>query len=182
MHKHNGLTGAIMAFGIETYAHTMAQYNRWMNDNLYEACAALSDEQRKADVGLFFQSIHGTLNHLLLCDQMWFARFMDRPYAGKSLSAELFSSFNDLRHARREMDDEIERWALDLQTNPLPQRLHYVSLRDQQSKDVDFARTVVHFFNHQTHHRGQITAALSRLGIDFGVTDLLFMPEPPANN
>jgi uncharacterized damage-inducible protein DinB len=83
---------------------------------------------------------------------------------------------------RREMDDEIERWALDLQTNPLPQRLHYVSLRDQQSKDVDFARTVVHFFNHQTHHRGQITAALSRLGIDFGVTDLLFMPEPQANH
>ncbi len=88
-----------MAFGIDTYAHTMAQYNRWMNDNLYEACAALSDEQRKADVGLFFQSIHGTLNHLLLCDQMWFARFMGRPYAGKSLSAELFSSFNDLSHA-----------------------------------------------------------------------------------
>lgn len=165
-----------MAFGIDTYALTMAQYNQWMNDNLYDACSALSDEQRKADTGLFFKSIHGTLNHLLLCDQMWFARFVGRPYAAKSLSAELFTDFNELHQARRETDKEIEQWALGLQGNPLPERLHYVSLLDQQPKDMDFARTVVHFFNHQTHHRGQITAALSRSGVDFGITDLLFMP------
>lgn len=176
MCKHNGLTGDIMAFGIDTYAYTMAQYNRWMNNNLYDACSQLDDNQRKADTGLFFQSIHGTLNHLLLCDQMWLARFVGRPYAGKSLSDELFTDFNELRQARRETDTEIEQWAQGLQQNPLPQLLQYISLRDQQPKEVDFARTVVHFFNHQTHHRGQITAALSKMGVDFGVTDLLFMP------
>ncbi len=165
-----------MSFSIETYALTMAQYNRWMNNNVYEACARLTDEQRKADSGLFFQSIHKTLNHLLLCDQMWFARFVGRQYAAKSLSTELFSDFNELRQARVETDNEIAQWAQGIQQNPLPARLNYVSMLDNQPKDMDFARTVVHFFNHQTHHRGQITAALSKLGVDFGVTDLLFMP------
>ena len=58
---------------------TMAAYNRWMNDKVYSACAELSDEERKADRKAFFKSIHGTLNHILLADRVWFGRFIGRP-------------------------------------------------------------------------------------------------------
>jgi len=93
-----------------------------------------------------------------------------------SITQELYGHFPELQQARQETDRDIMTWAHSLATSPPPERLHYVSLA-HSTRDVDFARAIVHFFNRQTHHRGQITAALSRLGVDFGVTDLIFMPE-----
>ena len=165
-----------MAFDINGYALTMARYNRWMNQNIYAAARQLSDQQLKADCGLFFQSIYATLNHLLVCDQMWLARFTGNPITVTSLTEELFAEPEKLKQARIEEDDRILVWAQSLST-PLPERLRYKSVSHNAERDVDFAQAIVHFFNHQTHHRGQISAALSQQGIDFGVTDLIFMPE-----
>lgn len=94
-----------------------------------------------------------------------------------SITQEFYGHFPELQQARQETDRDIMTWAHSLATSPPPERLHYVSLAHSTPRDVDFARAIVHFFNRQTHHRGQITAALSRLGVDFGVTDLIFMPE-----
>lgn len=165
-----------MNLALDNYASTMARYNQWMNKNLYEVVARLADDQRKADCGLFFDSIHGTLNHLLVCDLMWMARFKGEPMPVKSLYEELYSDFLDLERARSQTDIDIIAWAHGLALSPVPQRLHYSSLAHNTERDVDFAQAIIHFFNHQTHHRGQVTAALSRLGVDFGVTDLIFMP------
>lgn len=165
-----------MKLDLANYAATMARYNRWMNTKLYAAVAPLDDAQRKADCGLFFGSVHRTLNHLLLCDQMWLARFTGAPVAAVNLDDELFADFEGLKKAREITDGDIEHWVEGLVSLPPPDRLHYISVSQNAARDVDFAQTIIHFFNHQTHHRGQITAALSRQGVDFGVTDLIFMP------
>ena len=158
-------------------ARTMAAYNRWMNEGLYGVCAALSDDVRKADRGAFFRSIHGTLNHLLLADKVWMGRFTDRPFAVRSLDQELYADFAGLRSERARMDAAIEAWARGLTDTVLNGELVYTSIVNPERRSSDMAICVMHFFNHQTHHRGQLTTLLSQLGADFGTTDLIAMPE-----
>lgn len=168
-----------MKLDIATYAELMARYNQWMNQAIYQAACELSEQDRKADCGLFFKSIHGTLNHLFLCDRMWLDRFTGQiPSADlKTLDQELYSEFAALKTARDALDKEIIDWAASILSDVLPERLVYNSLATGAEKNVDFTQTIIHFFNHQTHHRGQITTALNQAGVDVGVTDLLFMPE-----
>jgi uncharacterized damage-inducible protein DinB len=37
---------------------------------------------------------------------------------------------------------------------------------------------LTHFFNHQAHHRGQVTTLLMQAGVDPGVTDLIAFANP----
>src|SRR5262245_23748798 len=70
--------------------------------------ATLDEAVRKRDVGAFFGSLHGTLNHLLLGDRIWMARFDGSTYPSTGLDAILFEAFEALRTAREEMDARIE--------------------------------------------------------------------------
>jgi uncharacterized damage-inducible protein DinB len=168
----------------ENYA-ALARYNRWMNEQLYAVCATLGDDERKRDRGAFFRSIHGTLNHLLLTDRAWLGRFTaDRalaesrdgagapiPLTGR-LDQELYADFEDLRRERGRTDAATEAWAGTLTTERLAGPLAYRTSRgDRHEHPLWWA--VTHFFNHQTHHRGQLTTLLSQNGVDPGVTDLV---------
>jgi len=155
----------------------MAQYNRWMNERLYECCAQLSDEERKRDVGAFFKSIHGTLNHLLLGDRIWFGRFTGKPFIITSLAEELYSDFRELRTERASTDKAIIEWADSLTAEDFTRELAYTSVVNPKPRRYPFWFAVTHFFNHQTHHRGQLTTLLSQRGLDPGVTDLIWLPE-----
>ena len=157
-------------------ARVLAEYNAWMNGKLYAACAALPDEERKRDRGAFFHSIHGTLNHVLLADSIWMGRFAGPPFAFKGLDQELHASFDELRAHRTEMDERISRWAGGLTDAALGAKLEFKSAITKRTHAPTLWRVVLHFFNHQTHHRGQITALLSQAGVDYGVTDLFLMP------
>jgi uncharacterized damage-inducible protein DinB len=157
-------------------ARLMAAYNAWMNDKLYAACATLSDAECKRDRGAFFRSIHGTLNHLLLADSIWMGRFEGKPFAFDRLDQELYAGFDDLRAARNEMDARIERWAAELTEGALGAKLEYTSAVTKRTHAPMIWKVVAHFFNHQAHHRGQLTALLSQAGVDYGATDLLLMP------
>ena len=159
---------------------TMAAYNRWMNDKLYAACAELSDAERKADRKAFFKSIHGTLNHILLADRVWFGRFIGRPVTFKSLDQELYAEFADLRAERGSTDQDIEGWAQGLRDEQLAAKLRFTSMLRPEPREIDLWLLVSHFFNHQTHHRGQVTTLLMQQGIDPGATDLMWMPQPAA--
>lgn len=163
------------------YARTFARYNRWMNANLYDGAARLTDAQRKEDVGAFFRSIHGTLNHLLLGDSIWMGRFEGPVFVPKtgSLAEELHGDFDELRRAREAMDRRIVDWAARLTEATLASDLHYTSIVNPQPRTMPMWLAVAHFFNHQTHHRGQVTALLMQQGIDPGVTDLMWMPKDP---
>jgi uncharacterized damage-inducible protein DinB len=158
-----------------------ARYNRWMNDKLYGVAATLSDEARKRDAGAFFKSIHGTFNHLLIADRVWLGRFKGLPlpdgHMGPggigSLDQELFSDFDDLRRERALTDDELSAWVSELTPERLAAPL--VFLRRGQRLECPLWWTVAHVFNHQTHHRGQVTTLLTQQGCDPGVTDLFAM-------
>jgi uncharacterized damage-inducible protein DinB len=159
------------------HARTMAAYNRWMNEKLYASCAELPDEERKRDAGAFFKSIHGTLNHILLADRIWMGRFTGHPFPAKSLDQELYPDFAELRGERAKEDATIVAWANALKASDFDHDLHYTSIVNPQPRRQPFWFTVMHFFNHQTHHRGQVTTLLIQRGIDPGVTDLAALPE-----
>ena len=154
----------------------MARYNRWMNERVYDCAARLTDAQRKEDVRAFFKSIHGTLNHLLLGDRLWMGRFTGQPFVAKTLDQELYSDFVTLRGERAKTDAQIEAWAEKLTDALLDSDLSYTSMQNPAPRRCPMRLAVAHFFNHQTHHRGQLTTLLTQRGIDPGVTDLMWVP------
>jgi uncharacterized damage-inducible protein DinB len=164
------------------WASTFAAYNRWMNERLYAACAALSEVERKRDRGAFFRSIHGTLNHGLLGDRIWLARFAGEVYPVASLDQELHAGFDELRRERAETDGEIERYAAGLTASDLAGTLRYTSIVDPAARELPLWLALTHFFNHQTHHRGQLTTLLHQAGVDPGVTDLIWLPGVPGSD
>lgn len=161
------------------HANMMARYNQWMNENLYSVCADLTDDVRKTDRGLFFGSVHGTLNHLLLADKLWLGRFTRERFEVDSLDQELFADFPSLREARADTDRLILEWTAGLTEAELASDLEYRSVSKPAPRSLPMWIAVTHLFNHQTHHRGQVTAALSQLGRDYGVTDLINSPVLP---
>ena len=157
-----------------------ARYNRWMNEKLYDAGASLSDEARKRDLGAFFKSIHGTFNHLLLADRVWLSRFqgVTAPEGFmapgiRSLDQELYPDFEELRRERALTDSALEAWFAELTEERLA--APFVYLRRGEKQESPLWWTVAHLFNHQTHHRGQITTLFMQHGVDPGVTDLVAM-------
>ncbi|MBI2963698.1 MAG: damage-inducible protein DinB [Deltaproteobacteria bacterium] len=150
----------------------MAGYNRWMNERLYASCATLSDEERKRDRRAFFRSIHGTLNHLLLGDRAWLGRFTGRPVPFRSLDQDLYADFAELRGQRAETDAAIEEFCRELTDERLAAEIDYATQAGKRYRHP-LGPAVLHLFNHQTHHRGQITTLLSQLGIDPGGTDVI---------
>ncbi len=154
----------------------MAEYNCWMNQNIYQVCESIPDEQRKQDRGAFFKSIHGTLNHLLYGDKVWMGRFTNQPFSGTSLSQELYADFAELRAEREQTDQQILDWTKSLDPDWLSQPFEYVSQSDQKQRVMPAWILVTHLFNHQTHHRGQVTTLIKQLGYEPGVTDIPWMP------
>ncbi|MFT3859395.1 MAG: DinB family protein [Aquabacterium sp.] len=167
---------ALTPWNLRDYALTMARYNQWMNGKLYDAAAELSDEQRKADRGAFFRSVHGTLNHLLLADRTWMQRLHGEPITMTSADQEVHSDFPALRAARQEMDDRLIAWAAGLEAVEPGRPYTFTSVTYQKEISLPYVVVVMQVFNHQTHHRGQITTLLNQFGIDIGPTDLPVMP------
>jgi uncharacterized damage-inducible protein DinB len=158
------------------YYVVMADYNQWMNQRLYALCAEIPDETRKTDAGAFFKSIHGTLNHLLYGDRAWMRRFTQRSFDLPKIGQDLYDNFDELRHARNEMDGELCAWSRSLSSEWLGELFTFTSAVDGKTRTRPAWLLVTHMFNHQTHHRGQLTTLLSQLGYDPGVTDLPLLP------
>ena len=162
----------------------MANYNQWMNRKVYDAAGTLSDAELAEDRQAFFGSILGTLNHLMLGDTVWLKRFAEHPADFTALAplsaittpGDLkqlaFADIRELATHRTWLDQLIVEWATSLQESDLDQRLRYHNMRGAAAEKPFFG-LLVHFFNHQTHHRGQVTTLLTQAGVDVGVTDLL---------
>lgn len=159
-----------------SYYQLMAEYNSWMNQSLYSVCATIPDEKRKADLGAFFKSIHGTLNHLLYGDKVWMGRFTHQPFSGPAIGQDLYSDFDALRAERAKTDQEILAWAKQLDPDWLSQPFEFTSNVDGQRRILPTFVLVTHLFNHQTHHRGQVTTLIKQLGYEPGVMDLPWLP------
>jgi uncharacterized damage-inducible protein DinB len=166
------------------HAVLMASYNRWMNAKVYAAAARLDAAALRAERAAFFGSVFGTMNHLVVGDRIWLARFATHPGAHaaldpvremplpRALDAILYDDLDALAQHRVLLDEVICRWAEALSDRDLAQVLRYANTKGVVSTRR-FASLLMHFFNHQTHHRGQLTTLLSQAGQDVGVTDLL---------
>lgn len=169
---------------LKTHFELMADYNQWMNESVYLAAGKLSADDLSQDRGAFFQSIIGTLNHILVGDIIWLKRFAEHPSSLKSLEhvrvlqkplgldTVLYFDFKELQIARVKLDKVIKDFASELTDEEIGSNLTYTNTKGElYSKN--FGHVIQHFFNHQTHHRGQVTTLLNQQGIDVGVTDLL---------
>lgn len=155
----------------------LARYNAWANDRLYDACARLGPADYRAPRSSFFGSIHATLNHILVGDRIWMGRFEQKPSDLARLDAILFDDFTELRAARAVEDARILGYAGSLDDDVLATTLRYRTTAGE-ARELPLAWALVHFFNHQTHHRGQTHAMLSGTPIPPPPLDLLyFFPE-----
>ena len=159
------------------YAITMAAYNAEANRRIYAAAARLPDAARRLPRGLFWGSIHGTLAHILWGDRAWMARLAgwDQPAATLADSSTDPGSFADLRAAREGADAGIAAWAAALDPAWLAADVTWFSAAAGREQTRLRALIVAHLFNHQTHHRGQVHAALTALGERTGDLDLPFI-------
>ncbi|MCA0246347.1 MAG: DinB family protein [Proteobacteria bacterium] len=161
------------------YVRRMARYNRWQNESLYGAASRLSEAERRRDRGAFFGSIHATLAHLVWADRLWLARFELTPVTATTMAEGLaaFPTWPSLQDARVACDAEIVRWADALTPDGLAGDLAYYSM--SAHREIGGLRWVfvAHFFNHQTHHRGQAHCLLTQCGLKLQDTDLQLMPE-----
>lgn len=140
-----------------------AGYNAWCNERLYEAVSTLSDADYRADRGAFFKSVHGTLNHLLVGDRIWMQRFTGAGELPKSLDAILFEDFASLRAARRAEDEAISRYIEALSEDDFGGTVRYRTFMNPANIEQVLSPALDHFFNHQTHHRGQAHGLLSAI-------------------
>jgi uncharacterized damage-inducible protein DinB len=169
------------------HVRLMADYNRWMNRRLVAACAALPPDALAQDRGAFFGSVLGTLNHLAVADSLWLRRFehpghwdtlraalewLPRPTGLRDAPAADIATYAVLRER---VDTLIVDWCAELIFNDLDRVLAYRNMAGD-AKQRQLGPLLSHFFNHQTHHRGQVTTLLFQAGVDPGVTDLISMP------
>jgi uncharacterized damage-inducible protein DinB len=162
----------------------LADYNRWMNEKIYAAAHTLSPQELARERGAFFRSILGTLNHLAVADTVWLLRLRRHPARFKALAAldgttaptaldaTLFDDLDALRRYRLTLDDVIAALTLELSEPDLDTPLAYTNMKGAAQRKKLHA-VLLHLFNHQTHHRGQVSTLLFQAGVDVGVTDLV---------
>jgi uncharacterized damage-inducible protein DinB len=171
-----------------TTAHLslLARYNQWMNNQLYEAATALPPAELAADRKAFFGSLLATLNHIAVADTIWLKRFAGHPRCAvvlepvaalptpTALDQMLFDSLGALRERRTFLDRQILELCAALVDDDLAAVISYRRFNGE-ANNRQLGMLLLHFFNHQTHHRGQATTLLSQAGVDVGVTDLLML-------
>lgn len=156
------------------FCRTMARYNRWQNRSLMSAADTLSSEARNLDRGAFFGTIPATFNHLYWDDALWLQRFAgnERPEDSLEVSLAEPEDWEAFKALRVDRDVEIESWAASLQSSDLEGLVAWYPAGGDVRIEKPRALCVMHLFNHQTHHRGQIHAMLTAAGAEPEPTDL----------
>ena len=159
------------------YVRTMAAYNAELNRRTYAAAGTLTEAQRQEDAGAFFRSLHGTLSHILWADGMWMHRFdgWEKLDVGIADSGRWIADWSELRERRVATDARLEAWAARLADADLQGDLVWFSGAAGREMTRPRWLTIAHMFNHQTHHRGQAHALLTRFGVRTEATDLPFV-------
>jgi uncharacterized damage-inducible protein DinB len=149
---------------VKTHFVMMAKYNAWANARLFRMAGALRDDLYRKQVGAYFKSLNGTLNHLLVADRIWMRRLTGEGDQPDKLSAILFDDLPSLRAARVEEDSRIVGFVQGLEEHDFEEVCDYRTLNGtpqrQRRREI-----LAHLFNHETHHRGQAHAILTILGV-----------------
>lgn len=167
-----------MAFDpIETHRN-FARYNTWMNEKLLASCSTLRDEERKKPLPVPFGSLHGLWNHITVADNLWLSRFEKTPptFEFRGLDMELYSDWDELKSARLALDERLTQFVSGFTPEWLEAELHWTPATSSTPRTCPNYLVLAHVWNHQTHHRGQITTTMELLGLDCGITDFLTLP------
>jgi uncharacterized damage-inducible protein DinB len=160
---------------MKAHFEMLARYNQWVNTKLYSMAAALPDEAYRRNVGAFFRSLHGTLNHLLTADRIWLRRLTHEGDHPKALDAIVFDDLPALRAARESDDLRLIRFVEQLPATQFEQQWDYQTMNGTPQRQP-IREILAHVFNHQAHHRGQAHAILTILGVnELEPWDLLIM-------
>lgn len=157
-----------------------AAYNAWANRLVYEAAGDLDETDYWRDTGIFFKSVGATLNHVLVADRIWMKRFTGKGEAAAALDTILHRDFDPLLDARLAEDERIIKYVADLTEEALAGRFSYVTVTDMRTVSQRLAPALAHLFNHQTHHRGQVHAALTGLGRKAPSLDMIYFQRTDA--
>ena len=158
-----------------------AAYNRWANGVLYAAARELNTEELNRNQGAFFGSLIGTLNHLLAADRIWMRRFTGSGDAPNVLNAVLHPELGPLEVARQAEDERIITWIAGVTDATLAANFSYTSISNPTAVTQRLGSAGSHFFNHQTHHRGQCHAILTSLGKPSLTLDLVWFQRTQEN-
>lgn len=142
----------------------LSRYNSLANRRLYDVCSLLSDVELKQTRPAFFKSIYGTLNHIMIGDGIWMGRFTGEEMSSQGLDAILYDKFEELRAARVLEDERITAFIDNLDDDFLKGKITYTNNQGKIYSDP-VNLLLAHFFNHQTHHRGQIHDMLTQTEI-----------------
>jgi uncharacterized damage-inducible protein DinB len=156
------------------YFGTLARYHVWATDRVLTEVATMSDAHYRQDCGLFFKSVHGTLNHMLVGERHWYSRFADGVSLKMALNAELEPDRTALATALRVAVKRWGAWIETMDVKRLDGALQYTKASGGQVT-VPFASALGHVFNHGTHHRGQLSAALTAMNYPVPEMDLIYM-------
>jgi len=160
----------------KNYYQLMAEYNQWMDSKIYAVCIDIPDDLRKKDMGAFFKSVHSTLNHIYYGNLAWIERLRDNTFTPRQIGVDLYDDFKELKEAQEKMDSDIIDWADSLTQEKLNQTFDYVSNVENFIRQLPVWVLATHMFNHQTHHRGQVTTLIKQLGYEPGITDIPWLP------
>ncbi|AMO97744.1 dinB family protein [Collimonas fungivorans] len=158
---------------MQQYFATLARYHVWATDQLLAHIKAVNEAEYRQDRGLYFGSVHGTLNHMLVGERHWYARIADGVSLKMALDVELESERDALAAALREAAGRWEKWLTDHPVQTFDRDLHY-NRASGVAAVAPFAPVLGHVFNHGTHHRGQLTAALTGMGHACPELDLIY--------
>ncbi len=149
----------------------MSEFSIWAYKRIYDACAELDDDAYREDRGLFFGSVHATLNHLLVVDRLWFGRLQGEVPALKGLSVILYDDFAALRAAQEAQSASLRNYVAGLGEDAFGDTMSFRTM-DGVEGSMKVAEVLITMFNHQTHHRGQVSAMLTQAGLKYADLDV----------
>ncbi len=157
----------------KSYFEQMARYNQWANSRLFDVVSTVSAREFEQDCDVFFKSLKGTLNHVLVGDIVWLARLEGEPRLDLKLDDILHHDAEKLRLARLVQDEKILSFCETLDAAFLETQLSYKSIISGEY-EASVKMVLAHVFNHQTHHRAHAHACLTRLGKPAPDIDLIY--------
>lgn len=156
---------------LKQHFSTLTQYHSWAFQRLYEYLESVSEQDYRRECGLFFKSIHGTLNHSLLADKVWYGRCINQPFSVSGLDEELCS---DRKQLENEIKNQSAKWSdflIEIDADKLGNIIEYRTT-EGSVKSLQMTNILSHIVNHGTHHRGQVSAALTQFAYPAPEIDL----------
>jgi uncharacterized damage-inducible protein DinB len=140
-----------------------AAYNTWANKRIVETANQLPQEQINKEIVSSFPSVYRTIMHMMEVENIWWERLN---LVEKTTPSGWFAGdFNELSKKLLQLSQQWHDWIRDANDTNITHVFAYYSFRKEYFKQPVY-EMLLHLFNHQTFHRGQLITMFRQLGID----------------